>query len=161
MLFSRNTFVLPTWQIMAILFVAFKGKSRLAYSTKLELAFTMSDLHSGCERLPIDQARIPARAAHPQLFNDFVIIWSFSPIGKDTTKSWRKHVQPQEIRSGAPKLAVLFCNNHFSTLYKQRKLSLHRIFLSKYIKVCVGSIPYMRMSSKESDINYVTRWNFH
>ena len=87
MLFSRNAFVLPTWLIIAKFFVAFKGKSQLAYSTKLELAFTVSDLHSGCERLPIDQARTPARAAHPQLLNDIVVIWSSSPIGKDTTKS--------------------------------------------------------------------------
>lgn len=79
---------------MAKLSVAFKGKTQLSYSTKLELAFTVSDLHNGCERLPIDQARIPARAAHPRLLNDIVVIWCSSSIGNNTTKSWRKLVHP-------------------------------------------------------------------
>ena len=67
-LFSRNTFVLPTWQFMEKFFAAFEGKVQLAWITKLELSFTPSDLHTGLPGF--------ARAAHPHLLDDIVDIWS-------------------------------------------------------------------------------------
>ena len=68
-LFSGNTFVLPTWRFMTKFFAAFDGKSQLACMTKLELAFTASDLPSG---LPES-----ARTARPdELLHDTVKIWS-------------------------------------------------------------------------------------
>ena len=68
-LFSGNTFVLPTWRFMTKLFSAFDGKSQIACMTKLELAFTTSDLPSG---LPES-----TRTARPdELLNGIVDIWS-------------------------------------------------------------------------------------
>ena len=68
-LFSGNTFVLPTWRFMAKFFAAFNGKSQLACMTKLELASTTSDLPSGLPEF--------ARTARPdELFNNIVNVWS-------------------------------------------------------------------------------------
>lgn len=76
-LFSDNTFVLPTLHYTAMFFAAFNGKGQLSRITKLELAFTTADLHSDQGHLPIHQAGKIARAAHPdELLNHIIDIWS-------------------------------------------------------------------------------------
>ncbi|MDI1489193.1 MAG: hypothetical protein OHK93_008471 [Ramalina farinacea] len=60
-LFSQNTFVMPTWHFMSEFFNLYAGKDQLNLIKKIELAFTQLDLFTSPQNLAIDE-RLSAHA---------------------------------------------------------------------------------------------------